>query len=85
MINKLNYYLITLFIFGNLINKYRGTWASLFTTLFLFFLIHVLKIDIIIISLIILIVFFYSFYAIKSCLNYFKNEDPQEILIDEFI
>ena len=28
---------------------------------------------------------FYSYSAIKSCLKNFKNEDPQEIVIDEFI
>ena len=85
MINKLNYYFITLFIFGNFINKYRGTYASLFTTLFLFFVIYILKLDIIIVSSIILIIFFYSLYPIKSCLKYFKNDDPQEIVIDEFV
>ena len=84
MIKKLNYYFITLFIFGNIIERYRGTWSSLFTTLFLFTLIHVLKIPILIISLTLVLIFFYSFFAIKSCLNDFKDEDPQEIVIDEF-
>ena len=85
MIKKLNYYFITLFVFGNSIIKYRGTWASLFTTLFLFLLIHVLKIPILIIFLSLLLILFYSFFAIKSCLNNFKDEDPQEIVIDEFL
>tara|TARA_A100001011_G_C13753000_1_gene612050 strand:+ start:77 stop:586 length:510 start_codon:yes stop_codon:yes gene_type:complete len=85
MINKLNYYFITLFIFGNSIQKFRGTWASLFTTLFLFLLVYILKIPVIIILFFFLIVLFYSFFAIKSCLSNFKNEDPQEIVIDEFI
>ena len=85
MIKKLNYYFITLFIFGNLIERYRGTWSSLFTTLFLFTLIQVLKIPILIISLTLVLIFFYSFFAIKSCLNDFKDEDPQEIVIDEFL
>ena len=84
MIKKLNYYFITLFVFGNSIIKYRGTWASLFTTLFLFLLIHVLKIHILIIFLSLLLILFYSFFAIKSCLNSFKEEDPQQIVIDEF-
>ena len=44
MINKINYYFITLVIFGNLVKKHRGTWASLLTTLILFFLIYILKI-----------------------------------------
>ena len=85
MINKLTYYFITLFIFGNSIQKFRGTWASLFTTLFLFLLVYILKIPVIIILFFFLIILFYSFFAIKSCLSNFKNEDPQEIVIDEFI
>ncbi len=85
MINKLNYYFITLFIFGNLIQKYRGTWASLFTTLLLFLLIYILNIPILIISIILLLIFFYSFFAIKSCLRDFEDKDPQEIVIDEFV
>ena len=85
MIKKLNYYFITLFVFGNSIIKYRGTWASLFTTLFLFLLVYVLKIHILIIFLSLLLTLFYSFFEIKSCLNSFKEEDPQEIVIDEFL
>ena len=84
MIKKLNYYFITLFVFDSSIIKYRGTWASLFTTLFLFLLIHILKIHILIIFLSLLLILFYSFFAIKSCLNSFKEEDPQQIVIDEF-
>ena len=85
MIYKLNYYFITLFIFGETIQKFRGTWASLFTTLFLFFVIYFLKIPIQIISILLLLISFYSFFAIESCLSKFKNDDPQEIVIDEFI
>tara|TARA_S200000501_G_scaffold219274_1_gene205803 strand:+ start:1585 stop:2094 length:510 start_codon:yes stop_codon:yes gene_type:complete len=85
MIKKLNYYFITLFIFSDSIEKFRGTWASLFTTLFLFILIQVFKIPILIISSILIVIFFYSFYAIKSCLKNFKDEDPQEIVIDELL
>ena len=85
MINKLNYYLITLFIFGNSVEKFRGTWASLFTTLFLFLIIYILKIPILVVSILFLIIFFYSFFAIKNCLKNFKDDDPQEIVIDEFI
>ncbi len=85
MINKLNYYLITLFIFGNSVEKFRGTWASLFTTLFLFLIIYILKIPILVVSIFFLIILFYSFFAIKNCLKNFKDDDPQEIVIDEFI
>ena len=85
MIDKFNYNFITLFVFGESIEKYRGTWASLFTTLFLFFLIYSLEISVLIVSVLLLLVFFYSFFAINSCLKKFKDEDPQEIVIDEFI
>ena len=85
MIKKLNYYFITLFVFGDSSVKYRGTWASLFTTLFLFLFIHIFKIHILIIFLSLLLILIYSFFAINSCLNSFKDEDPQEIVIDEFL
>ena len=85
MIHNFNYYLITLLIFGNSIQKFRGTWASLFTIFFLFLIIHIFKIPVPIVFLFLLATFFYSFFAIKSCLNNFKDEDPQEIVIDEFI
>jgi phosphatidylglycerophosphatase A len=32
-----------------------------------------------------IIIFFYSFYAISKYLNYSKNKDPSEIIIDEFL
>tara|TARA_Y100001970_G_C14241211_1_gene865008 strand:+ start:30 stop:539 length:510 start_codon:yes stop_codon:yes gene_type:complete len=85
MINKLNYYLITLFVFGGTIQKYRGTWASLFTILFLFLVIYFFKVPVIIVLIFLLVILFYSFFAIKTCLGKFKDKDPQEIVIDEFI
>ena len=85
MIHKFNFNLITLFFFSTSIKKFRGTWASLFTTLFLFLLIHILKIQNFIVLIFLFVILFYSFYAIKSCLKDFKGEDPQEIVIDEFL
>ena len=85
MIKKINYYFVTLFIFGNSIFKYRGTWASLLTTLFMFVLIHIINVPILILLFLLFIIFVYSFIAIKSCLDSFKNDDPQEVVIDEFI
>tara|TARA_B100000945_G_scaffold103537_1_gene81816 strand:+ start:311 stop:820 length:510 start_codon:yes stop_codon:yes gene_type:complete len=85
MIKKINYYFVTLFVFGDSIEKYKGTWASLFTTLFLFVLIYGLQIPILIISLLLILIFIYSFFAIKSCLSNFADKDPQEIVIDEFL
>ncbi len=85
MINKFNYYFITLFIFSDTIKKYRGTWASLFTVLFLFFVFYFLQISIFFVSIFFLLILFYSYFAIKTCLKNFKESDPQEIVIDEFI
>ena len=82
MIQKFNYYFITLFIFGDTIEKYRGTWASLFTTLFLFILIHALQIPVLIILLASILIFLF-FFCNKIMFKNFKDEDPQEIVIDE--
>ncbi len=85
MINKFNYYFVTLIIFGESVQKYRGTWASLFTVLFLFIIIYFLKISVFIVTILIFIILFYSYFAITSSLKNFKSSDPQEIVIDEFI
>ena len=85
MINKFNYYFVTPLIFGNSVQKYRGTWASLFTVLFLFIIIYFLKISIFIVTILFFIILFYSYFAIVSSLKNFKDSDPQEIVIDEFV
>ena len=85
MINKFNYYFVTLLIFGDSIQKYRGTWASLFTVLFLFTIIYFLKISVFVVTILLLIIFVYSYFAIASSLKNFKESDPQEIVIDEFV
>ena len=85
MINKFNYYFVTLLIFGDSVHKYRGTWASLFTVLFLFIIIYFLKISVFVVTILLLIIFVYSYFAIASSLKNFKESDPQEIVIDEFV
>ena len=85
MINRFNYYFVTLLIFGDSVQKYRGTWASLFTVLFLFIIIYFLKISVFIVSILLLIILFYSYFAITTTLKDFKDSDPQEIVIDEFV
>ena len=85
MINKFNYYFVTLIIFGDSVEKYRGTWASLFTVLFLFAIIYFLKIPVFIVTILFFIIFFYSYFAITSSLKNFKDSDPQEIVIDELL
>ena len=85
MINKFNYYFVTLLIFGNYVIKYRGTWASLFTVFFLFVIIYFLKLPVFIVTILFFIILFYSYYAIASSLKDFKDSDPQEIVVDEFV
>ncbi len=84
MINKINFLFVTLFGIGK-IKKIPGSIASLATTLFLFFLFHILNIspNIVLISLI--IIFFISLYAVNIFIKDLDNKDPKEVVIDEFI
>ncbi len=84
MINKINFLFVTLFGIGK-IKKIPGSVASLATISFLFFLFHVLNFSPDIVLFLIVIIFFYSFHAINNSFNEFKSEDPQEIVIDEFV
>ena len=62
-----------------------GTFGSLATTIFLFYLFHTLNIssDMILIGWI--IIFIYSFYAVSTYTKDNENKDPGEIIIDEFL
>ena len=84
MINKINFLFVTLFGIGK-IKIIPGTFAALATTLFLFFLFHILKIspNIILISLI--IIFFISLHAVNIFIKDLQSKDPKEVVIDEFI
>ena len=84
MNSKINFLFVTLFGIGK-IKKIPGSIASLATTLFLFFLFHILNIspNIVLISLI--IIFFISLYAVNIFIKDLENKDPKEIVIDEFI
>jgi len=84
MIKIFNSLLVTMFGIGK-IKFMPGTFGSLVTTIFLFYLFHTLKIssDIILIGWI--IVFIYSFYAVSTHTRNSKNKDPGEIIIDEFL
>ena len=84
MVNKINFLFVTLFGIGK-IKKIPGSFASLFTTLFLFFLFHILKISPDIILICIVIIFFISLYAVNIFIKDFDNKDPKEVVIDEFI
>ena len=84
MIEKLNYLFVSLFGIGK-ITKIPGSIASLVTTIFLFFLFHIINIspDIILIGLI--IIFLISLYLVKIFIKNLDDKDPKEIVIDEFI
>ena len=82
--NKINYLFVTLFGIGKL-KKIPGSYASLATTIFLFFLFHVLSLSVNFILIAILIIFFISLYSVNIFIKDLDNKDPKEIVIDEFI
>ena len=84
MLNKINFLFVTLFGIGK-IKKIPGSFASLATTIFLFFLFHVLKVSPNIVLFSIIIIFFISLYAVNIFIKNLTDKDPKEIVIDEFI
>ena len=84
MLNKVNFLFVSLFGIGK-IKKIPGTFASLATTLFLFFLFHILKVSPNIFLFVIIIIFFISLYAVSIFIKDLSNKDPKEVVIDEFI
>jgi len=84
MINKINFLFVTLFGIGK-IKKIPGSFASLATTLFLFFLFHVLNISLNIFLFSLIIIIFISLYAVNIFIKDLAHKDPKEVVIDEFI
>ena len=84
MIKTFNSLLVTMFNLGK-IKFMPGTFGSLATTIFLFYLFYVLKISSNIILIGWIIIFIYSFYAVSTHISNNKNKDPGEIIIDEFL
>ena len=82
--NNLNFLFVTLFGIGKL-KKIPGSYASLATTIFLFFLFHILNFSPNIVLIGILVLFFISLYAVKIFIKDLENKDPKEVVIDEFI
>jgi len=84
MFNKINFLFVSLFGIGK-IGKIPGSIASLVTTVFLFFVFHILNVspNIVLISLI--IIFFISLYSVSIFIKDLDNKDPKEVVIDEFI
>ena len=84
MIKRINFLFVTLFGIGK-IKKIPGSIASLVTTLFLYFLFHILFISSNIVLIFIIIIFFISLFAVNIFIKNLDNKDPKEVVIDEFI
>ena len=84
MFNKINFFFVTLFGIGK-IKKIPGSFASLATALFLFFLFHILNVSPNMVLFSIIVIFFISLYAVSIFIKDLPNKDPKEIVIDEFI
>ena len=82
--NKINFLFVTLFGIGKL-KKIPGSYASLATTIILFFLFHVLKLSPNTILIGIILIFFISLYSVKIYIKNLENKDPKEVVIDELI
>ena len=84
MYNKIIFLTVTLFGIGK-IEKIPGSIASLATTIFLFFLFHILNFSPNIVLVSVFVVFFISLYAVNIFIKDLTNKDPKEVVIDEFI
>ena len=84
MFEKINFLFVTLFGIGK-ISKIPGSIASLITTVFLFFLFHVVNISANIILASIVVIFFISLWSVSIFIKSLDNKDPNEVVIDEFI
>ena len=81
MFKKFNYLVFTLFNIGKL--PASGTFGSIFAVIF--YIIFYNFVPILGFIIIILVTFFYSLIFLQKTLSSFSNEDPKEIVIDEFI
>jgi len=81
---KIIFLFVTLFGIGKA-KIIPGTFASLATTLFLFFLFHILDFSPNIILIFVITIFFISLYAVNIFIKDLDNKDPKEVVIDEFI
>ena len=82
--NNINFLFVTLFGIGKL-KKIPGSYASLATTIFLFFLFYILNFTPHTVLIGIIIIFFISLFAVNIFIKDLDNKDPKEIVIDEFI
>ena len=83
MIN-INFLFVTLFGVGKL-KKIPGSYASLVTIFFLFFLFHILSFSPNYVLIGVIIVFLISLYSVNIFIKKLDDKDPKEVVIDEFI
>ena len=84
MINRINFLFVTLFGIGKL-KKIPGSYASLVTTFFLFFLFHIFNFSPNYVLIGVIIVFLISLYSVNIFIKKLDDKDPKEVVIDEFI
>ena len=82
--SKINFLFVPMFGIGKL-KKIPGSYASLATTLLLFFLFHILNFKPTYVLIGVLIIFLISLYSVNIFIKNLDNKDPKEIVIDEFI
>ena len=82
--NKINFLFVTLFGIGKL-KKIPGSYALLATTIFLFFLFHILNFSPNFFLIVVVIIFFISLFAVNIFIKDLDNKDPKEVVIHEFI
>tara|TARA_Y100000768_G_scaffold339401_1_gene282596 strand:+ start:30 stop:521 length:492 start_codon:yes stop_codon:yes gene_type:complete len=82
--NKINFLFVTLFGIGKL-KKIPGSYASLATTILLFYLFHILNFSPNFVLIGIIIIFIVSLYAVNVFIKDLDNKDPKEVVVDEFI
>ena len=84
MFKLINTAFVTLFGIGKL-PKIPGSYASLVTVIFLYFLFHFLNVETEIFLFFLIGIFIISLFAVKSYIKDKENKDPKEVVIDEFI
>ena len=82
--SSINFLFVTLFGIGKL-KKIPGSYASLVTTIFLFFIFHILNLSPNTVLIGLIIIFFISLYAVNIFIKDLDNKDPKEVVIDELI
>ena len=82
--NKIIFLFVTVFGIGKL-KKIPGSYTSLVTTIFLYFIFHILNFSPNYVLIGIIIIFLISLYAVNIFIKKLDNKDPKEVVIDEFI